>query len=60
MTIFFHKGLTGNPKIEDTPVRVLPNTWRLGLVKNTKSDTNVSNKMLLSAAKCQGYRFYRF
>ena len=28
--------------------------------RNTKFDTNVSNKMLLNAAKCQGYSIYRF
>ena len=27
---------------------------------DTKFDTNVSNKMLLNAAKCKGYSFYRF
>ena len=30
----------------------------MGRVKDTKFGTNVSNKMLLSAAKCQGYSFY--
>ena len=29
-------------------------------VKDTKFGTNVSNKMLLNAEKCQGYSFYRF
>ena len=33
---------------------------RLGQVKDTKFGTNVSKEMLLSAAKCQGYSFYRF
>ena len=28
--------------------------WRLGQVEDTKFGTNVSNKMLLNAAKCQG------
>ena len=40
----------------NTPVCVLPN---LGRVRETKFDTNVSNRMLLNAAKCQGYSFYR-
>ena len=35
-------------------------TRRLGQVTDTKFETNVSNKMLLHAAKCQSYSFYRF
>ena len=53
-TMLFYKGLTRNPEIGNTPI------WRLGRIKNTKFDTNVSNEMLLNAAKCQGYSFYRF
>ena len=60
MTIFFYKGLTRNPEIGNTPVWVLPNIWRLGQVMDTKFGTNVSNKMLLNAAKFQGYSSYRF
>ena len=60
MTIFFYKGLTKYPEIGNTPVGILPNIWRLGQVRDTKFDTNVSNKMLLNAAKCQGYSFYCF
>ena len=60
VTIFFYKGLTKNPEIRNTPDWVLPDLWRLGRVRNTKFDTNVSNKMFLNTAKCQGYRFYRF
>ena len=60
MTISFYKGLTRNPEIGNTPVWVLPNIWRLGRVMDTKFGTNVSNKMLLNAAKCQGYSFYSF
>ena len=60
VTIFFYKGLTRNPEIGNTPVWVLPNIWRLGRVMDTKFGTNVSNKMLLNAAKCQGYSFYHF
>ena len=59
-TIFFYKGLTRNPEIGNTPVLVLPNMWRLGQVRDTKFGANVSNKMLLHAAKCQRYSFYRF
>ena len=57
---FFYKGLTRTPEIGNTPVWVLPNIWRLEQVRDTKIDTNVSNKMLLNAAKCQSYNFCRF
>ena len=60
MTIFFYNGLTKSPEIGNTTVCVLPNIWRLGRVRDTKFNTNVSNKKLLNTAKCQGYRFYRF
>ena len=60
MTIFFCEGLTRNPEIGNTPVWVLPNIWRLRGVMDTKFGTNVSNRMLLYAAKFQGYSFYRF
>ena len=59
MTIFFYKGMTRNPEIGNTPVWAFLNIWRLGQVRDTKFGTNVSNKMLLNAAKCQGYKFYR-
>ena len=39
---------------------VLPRIWRLGRVKYLKFHTNVSKKLLLNAAKCQGYSFYCF
>ena len=60
MITYFYKRLTTNLEIGNTPVRVLPNIWRLGRVKDTKYGTNVSNEMLLNATKCQGYSFYRF
>ena len=60
MTIFFYKGLTRNPEIENTPVCILPNILRLGQVRDTKLGANVSNKSLLNVPKCQGYSFYRF
>ena len=60
MIIFFYKGLTINPEIGSNPVWVLPNIWRLRQVRHTEFGTDVSNKMLLNAAKCQGYSFYRF
>ena len=60
MAIFFYKRLSRNPEIENTPIWVLPNIWRLGRVRDTKFGTKVSNEILLNAAKCQGYGFYRF
>ena len=48
------------PEIRNTFVWVLPNKWKLGQVRNTKFATNISNKMLLNAAKFQGYSFYCF
>ena len=60
VTIFFYEGLTRNPEIGNTHVWVLPNIWRLGQVMDTKSGTNVSNRMLQNAAKLQGYSFKRF
>ena len=60
MTIFFYKGLTRNLEMGNTPVWVLPNIWRLGQVMDTQFGTNVSNRMLLNAAKCHGYSFNRF
>ena len=55
MTIFNYKGLTRNPETGNTSAWVFPNIWRLGQVMNTKfnTNTNVSNEMLLNAAKCQ-------
>ena len=45
MTFFEYKGLARNLKIENTPVSVLPNIWRLGQVRDTRFDANVSNKI---------------
>ena len=59
-TISFYKGLTRNLEIGNNPVWGLTNFWRLGRVRNTKFAKNVSNKILLNAAKCQGCSFYRF
>ena len=58
MPIFFYKGLTRNPEIGNTLVWVLSNIWRLKKVMGTTFDKNVSNRMLLNAAKFQGYSFY--
>ena len=60
MTISFYKGLAWNPEIRNTLVWVLPNIWRLGHITDTKFGTCVSNRILLNAAKCQGYSFYCF
>ena len=60
LTISFYKGLTGNSEIRNTPVLTLLNIWRLGQVRNIKFGTNISNKMLLNAAKYHVYSFYRF
>ena len=60
MTTFFYKVLTINPEIGNTLVWVLHNTWGLGWVRDTKFGSNVSNKMLLNAAKYEGYSFYHF
>ena len=45
MKILIDKGLTRNPKIKNTLVCVSPNIWGLGQVRDTKFDTNVSNKV---------------
>ena len=58
--IFFYKRLTRILEIGNTTVWVLPNIRRLGWVRDTKFGRNVSNEMLLNAAECQGYSFYRF
>ena len=57
MKISIYKGFIRNPEIGKTLVEVLPNIWRLGRVN---FGTNVSNKILLNSAKCQGYSFYHF
>ena len=59
-TISFYKWLTRNLEIVITPIFILQNIWRLVQVRNTKFSTNGFNKMLLNAAKCQGYSFYHF
>ena len=59
MAILIYKELKSQI-IGNIPIWVLPNNWRLKQVRNTKFGTNVSKKMLLNAAKCQGYTFYHF
>ena len=63
MIILIYYGLTGNLEIESRPpppLSLLPNTWRLGYVRNTTLGTNGTNVVLLNAAKYQGYCFYGF
>ena len=60
MKNFFYKGLNRNPEFGNNPVWVLPNIWRPGRVMDAKFGTNVSNRMILNAAKFQCYSFYRF
>ena len=60
MTIFFHKGMTRNPEIGNTSVWGFPNIWRLGRVMDTKFGTSVFDRILLNAAKLQGYGSYSF
>ena len=59
MITFFFKRLTRNLEIVNTSVGILSNIWRLGQVMDKQFATNVSNKILLNAAKCQSYSFYR-
>ena len=51
--IFVYKGLTRNPELRNTTVCVLPNIWGLVEFRNTKFSRNVSNEILLNAAKFQ-------
>ena len=47
-------------KSEILPSEICPISEDWGQVIDTKFSTNVSNRMLLSPAKFQGYSFYRF
>ena len=58
--LLFIMGLTRNLEIGNIPIWILSNIWRLGQVRDTKFDMNVSNEKLLSAANCQIYSFYCF
>ena len=60
MIIYFYKGSTRNPEIRNTPIWVLPNIWRLGQVSDTKFGMDVSNEMLLNAAKMPGLQLLPF
>ena len=59
LTIYFYKELTRNLEILTSSVWVLLNIRRLERVGDTKFGKDVSNKMLLNDAKCQGYSFNR-
>ena len=59
ITICFYKGLTRNPKTGNIFTWVFPNIWKLAQIRHTKLGANVSNKILVNAAKYKGYRFYR-
>ena len=60
MIILFYQGLTRNPGIGNAPVWVSSNIWRLGWVMDTKFGMNVSNRISLNAAKCQGLQLLPF
>ena len=60
VTIFFYKGLTRNLETGNTPIWVLPDTWRLGRVMDNKFGKNVFNRMLLNAAKMPGLQLLPF
>ena len=58
--LLFTRDLTRNPEIENTPVWILFNIWRLEKrLTDTKFGMNVSLKVT-SVEKCQVYSFYRF
>ena len=56
----FYKGLIRNPETENTPCLSFAQYLETEARKYTKFSTNVSNEMLLNAAKCQGYSLYHF
>ena len=56
MPIFSYKELTSNPEIGN----ILSDFCSVSEIWDSKFGKNISNKMLLNAAKCQGYSFYRF
>ena len=60
MKVFFCKGLIWNPEIRNTPVSIFPMVWRLRNLGIPNKRANISNEMLLRAAKSQGYSFYGF
>ena len=60
MTIFFYKEFTRNPENRKCPRLSFAQYLETGANMDTELCTNVSNRMLLNAAKFQVYSFYRF
>ena len=60
MATSFYERLTKNPKVKNTPAWNLFNIWTLRWLRDAKFGKNVSNKILLNAAKYQGNSFYHF
>ena len=56
----FIRDWSGFRKSEIELSEFFPNIWRLGRIRDSTFGMNVSNKMLLNAAKCQAYSIYRF
>ena len=59
IAIFVCKGLTRNAEIRSTPLWVLTNILRLAQIRDTKFDTNISNKRLLNAGECKMFVRYQ-
>ena len=60
MEIFFYKWLTKNQEIGNIPSEFWKKSSDGERVRDTNFGTNVSNKILLNAEKCQGNSFYHF
>ena len=60
MVIFGYKGLSRNPETRNIPVWFLSNIWRLEKIKDAKFGTNISNKMLMNAVKCQFLPYFSY
>ena len=58
--IFLYKGLTRNAEIENLTICDLSNIWRSGQFRDGKFGKNVSNEMLLNAARCHGCSIWCF
>ena len=56
----FKRDLIRISETEHTSIWVLFKIWRLGWVRDTKFDMNISNEKLLNAANIQVYSFLRF
>ena len=60
LVIFGYKGLSRNPETRNIPVWFLSNIWRLEKIKDAKFGTNISNKMLMNAVKCQFLPYFSY